>query len=259
MREAWFPFLKFPLPIEQFWQLPTSADYKYEYIDGDAWLTPRPKYFRAIKQLQPVRPLTEVDAQGPVRIRRLRETDWSDLAEAFSASFHRTLPFAGMPDEERLQAARACLEKARIGGDGPWIEAASFVAVSGEDDAYTLGAILVTLAPRRDLGEWDSLRWGKEAPSPDAIEKRVGRPHLTWVFVAPMIAGHGVGSALLANAEAALVDMGYTDLATSFLAGNTRSILWHWRNGFELLPYAGSMRQMRTKADARRGETTAET
>jgi hypothetical protein len=32
-------------------------------------------------------------------------------------------------------------------------------------------------------------------------------------------------------------------LASTFLLGNESSMLWHWRNGFQLLQYPGSRRR----------------
>ena len=88
------------------------------------------------------------------------------------------------------------------------------------------------------------MRW-KTLPPADCIERRSGRPHLTWIFVSPWHAYYGVGTNLLAHAERKLLALGYTELISSFIWGNTSSMLWHWRNGFQLLPYAGSMRNFR--------------
>ena len=68
---------------------------------------------------------------------------------------------------------------------------------------------------------------------------------MTWVFVGPDCAGEGVGSVLLAAAASALQQMGYRQLLSTFLLGNESSALWHWRNGFRLLPYPFSKRRMR--------------
>jgi hypothetical protein len=37
--------------------------------------------------------------------------------------------------------------------------------------------------------------------------------------------------------------MGFTHLASTFLLGNDSSMLWHWRNGFQLAGYPGSRRR----------------
>jgi len=73
----------------------------------------------------------------------------------------------------------------------------------------------------------------------------MGRPHLTWIFVSPWQAGYGVGMALLAAAVQGLIGLGYRELASTFLLGNESSTHWHWRAGFRLLAYPGSMRVMR--------------
>src|SRR5262249_8588812 len=131
----------------------------------------------------------------------------------------------------------------RSGGDGPWIEQASFVAV---EQGKLLGAILITLLPEGDLSDWDSYYW-TAPPAADAIERRMGRPHLTWIFVAPLCTGQGIGSALLAAAGTSLRSLGFTDLVTAFLLGNESSMLWHWRNGFRLLTYPSSFRRSRLR------------
>ena len=43
---------------------------------------------------------------------------------------------------------------------------------------------------------------------------------------------------------------GYKELASTFLLGNESSTLWHWRMGFRLLAYPGSMRLIREQARA---------
>ena len=60
-------------------------------------------------------------------------------------------------------------------------------------------------------------------------------PHLTWIFVSPVDARQGVGTALLDVAVRALLRLEYTELASTFLLGNESSMLWHWRAGFKLL------------------------
>ena len=106
-----------------------------------------------------------------------------------------------------------------------------------------MGAILVTLWPDRDLSEWHAGEW-PEPPLPDCVEKRLGVPHLTWIFVDSIAQGYGVGTALLCAAVNGLLDMGYDRLSSTVLQGNDSSLLWHWRNGFKLLENPGSRRRM---------------
>ena len=136
--------------------------------------------------------------------------------------------------------ARQALAKVQSGGDGPWIPEASFVAV--EKEVHPIGAIFITLLPDTDPSDWDSYHW-REPPPQHWREQVLGRPHLTWVFVSPWHLGHGTGTALLGAAVAALRGIGYRRLASTFLVGNDSSMLWHWRNGFELQAYPGSRRR----------------
>ena len=49
----------------------------------------------------------------------------------------------------------------------------------------TVGALLVTLLPNGDPCTYESYEW-RTPPPADCIEGRLGRPHLTWIFVAPL-------------------------------------------------------------------------
>ena len=53
------------------------------------------------------------------------------------------------------------------------------------------------------------------------------------------------------------MELGYTELISSFILGNDSSMLWHWRNGFELLPYSGSRRRFRAMMRAKEAEDDA--
>jgi len=247
MLDDWFTSIKLPLSWRQFHQLPQNSAYKYEYFKNTAWLSPRPKFYSVRLQLRRLGEdaAQEVVAQEPIGFRRLANGDWPRLSRLFAGAFHRVQPFASLSDRRRLEAARACLRFTREGGDGPLIEPACHVAVR-QNDGHPRGAILATLIPMIDLDDAWSLRWGSPPP-PDCIELRLGRPHLTWVFVSPWCAGQGIATALLAHASRSLLELGYDELISSFILGNTSSMLWHWRNGFELLPYLGSMRAMRAR------------
>jgi GNAT superfamily N-acetyltransferase len=247
MLDRWFSTIKLPLSLKQFHQLPQNPAFKYEYINQVAWLSPRPKFYSArlhLRERAAVAPET-VDAHGAMKFRKVEESDWPRLVPLFDGAFGRVQPFASLSDRRRRAAAQACLDFTREGGDGPLITQACRVAFD-RDHERLIGAIFVTLIPLIDLDDFWSMRW-QAPPPPDCIEKGLGRPHLTWIFVGPLHAGHGVGSALLAHATRSLLDLGYTELISSFLLGNTSSMLWHWRNGFELLPYVASLRAMKAR------------
>ena len=178
-----------------------------------------------------------------VAICPLQAGEIMSLANLFAATFHSIQPYGCLDDKTRLRAAKEALARVQAGGDGPFIERASFVARGKEE---LVGAILITLLPDGDPCDYESYEW-KDSPPPDCIERCVGRPHLTWVFVSPQHAGHGTGTALLAAAVAQLLAMGFTHLLSTFMAGNESSMLWHWRNGFQLLAHPGSYRLMKSR------------
>ena len=221
--------VKIRMSIQEFHQLPRHPAYKYEYIDGETWLTPRPRTYHALLDLRTEEPPPAADN---VTTRPLADSDWRALPNLFSAAFRDRPPFLGLDDRKRRTAARDILEYCRAGNDGPLIEPASFV---GRLDPFEglAGGVLVTLLPEVDLADWRAFEWA-EPPPPDAVARRLGRPHLTWVFVHPFAAGHGLGTALLHAATRELAALGYTELASTFLLGNESSTLWHWRNGFRL-------------------------
>jgi GNAT superfamily N-acetyltransferase len=254
MLDHWFSVIKLPLSWRQFHRLPENPAYKYEYFDDTAWLSPRPKFYHARLDLHGRKDeLTdEVDAQDTVIVRRLEDCDWPLLSRPFAAAFRRVQPFASLSDRRRLAAARDCLKFTREGGDGPIVHTACHIALSDRSQ-HPVGGILVTLVPPVDLDDFWSLRW-KTPPPPDSVESRQGHAHLTWIFVGPMHAGYGVGTALLNRAAQGLLELGYSELITSFILGNDSSMLWHWRNGFQLLPYAGSKRKFREMMRAQKAQ-----
>ena len=221
--------VKIRMSRQEFHQLPRHPAYKYEYIEGEAWLTPRPKTYHAVLDLRPAD--APAAADGPTT-RPLRPDDWGALTDLFSAAFAGRPPFLGLADRPRRAAARDILERCRTGGDGPLIERACFLAHLQAHDG-PVGGVLVTLLPDADLDDWRAFEW-RQPPPPDAVARRLGRPHLTWVFVHPFAAGQGAGAALLRAATRELLALGYAELASTFLLGNESSMLWHWRNGFRL-------------------------
>ena len=221
--------VRIPMSIQEFHQLPRHAAYKYEYLDGQAWLSPRPKTYHALLDLHP--PTDDAEANGATT-RPVTPDDWDDLAKLFSAAFRDRPPFLGLNDKQRLAAARAILEQARAGGDGPFIEPAAQIAQLNHHDGPA-GGVVVTLLPATDISDYRSFHW-IEPPPADAVARKLGRPHLTWIFVHPFAAGRGVGTALLHAATRELLALGYTELASTFLLGNESSMIWHWRNGFRL-------------------------
>jgi GNAT superfamily N-acetyltransferase len=239
MCDEWMPAVKLPITREQLHQLPRHPAYQYEYRDDHAHLRPMAKFYHAMLALDHFRPTEPAPRQLTIRL--LHESDIAGLEPVFSAAFDQQQPFASLDDARRLEAAGQSLDKVRAGHDGPWLQPASFVAAHQQQP---VGAIFITLLPDEDPSDWDSFRW-REPPPPDCVERRLGRPHITWIFVDPCHAGLGAGTALLGAAVASLRSLGYQHLASTFLLGNASSMLWHWRNGFELQAHPGSRRAIK--------------
>ena len=125
--------------------------------------------------------------------------------------------------------------------DGALVGPASFIA---EVDNAIVGVILITLLPGGDATDWNSYHWDDIAPA-DLWEQHQGQPHLTWILVSRFAQGTGIGTRLLYEAVQVLRRQGYKTLWTTFLLGNDSSQLWHWRNGFELLPHGLSKRHLK--------------
>jgi GNAT superfamily N-acetyltransferase len=237
MCDDWMPPIQLPMTIEQFCQLPRNSAYKYEYVNETARLSPRPRHYHALLDLRPM-DIDESVAMDPVQPGELMCLD-----RLFAEAFRYIQPYGCLDEKTRLEAARHALARTRTGSDGPLIERASFVAKIEE---RPVGAILITLLPEGDPCDWESYHWA-EAPPPDCIERRLGRPHLTWIFVSPLEKGRGTGTALLAASVRELRALGFVQLLSTFMAGNDSSILWHWRNHFQLLAHPGSYRLMRQR------------
>lgn len=228
MCDEWMSGLTLSLTREEFDRLPRHPSFRYELIKGTVYITPRPRHHHALLSLRPWPAQPDCAAQ----VAPLAPEDWMALTAPFAAAFRATQPFAGLGAAQLREAAEDCLKRTADGGDGPCVAAASFVARTPGRDP--LGALLVTLLPDRDLSSWAAYSWDQPPPE-DCVERRLGRPHLTWLFVDPWHARRGLGTALLAASVNALVAMGYRELLSTFLLGNDASALWHWRNGFRLL------------------------
>jgi hypothetical protein len=174
MCDEWMPALQLPLTPEQFVQLPRNAAYQYEYAGGKVLLNPRPRHYHAMLDLHAYRPSVAAADVNEVAVRPMTAADIPRLEPVFAAAFHRIQPFGSLDDGAQREAARQCLQRTRTGGDGPWVEPASFVA--GPEGHEPFGGLLITLLPAGDPSDWDSYYWAA-APPPTA--SRAGWAGLT--------------------------------------------------------------------------------
>jgi hypothetical protein len=247
MLEQWFRPLHVAMTPEQFHLLPRHSAYKYEYHQGQAWITPGPRMFNGLLELasRPPREPSHV-RNSQLEFRLAEPDDWQRFPKLFASAFENVPPFSSLSEKDRLQAATQCLHQASSGRDGPVLNEACFVAEIAP--GKLAGASIITLIPKREEGEWWDGLWDNP-PTTDDSRRLLGRPHLTWIFVAPLLARHGIGSALLDRSVRGLLGHDYTELASTFLMGNDSTLLWHWRNGFRLMAYPGSY-SVKDKSDA---------
>lgn len=238
MCDDWLAPVQVPMAPEHFQLLPRNPAFAYDYRDGLAHLLPRARFYHALLPLEPAPRLEGAADRAALRLPR--DGDWPVLAEVFADAFRDLPPFGQLDEPTRVVAARDCLKQTRSGGDGPLIHRACRVAVDGKDQP--LAASVVTMFPAEDPSSTGSYHW-PEPPPADAVERRLGRPHLTWIFVKHGAEGRGVGTALLQASVDSLREMGFTEMATTFLLGNPSSLLWHWRMGFQLVAYPFSRRR----------------
>lgn len=246
MCDNWMSSLRLRLTSVEHAELPRHAAYRYQRVDGETHITPLPRYRHCRLDLT-----TGPGDDGQTRcwngsVRPLLPPDYAQLPQLFAPAFREVEPFAGLNEVGMLYAARLALEQTLTGGDGPFIAAASYLATDADGP---LGATLVTLLPLRDPTCGNAYYWS-EVPAPDVVARRQGHPHLTWIFVRPGQAHRGVGAALLAATCARLRDLGFSDLLSTFLDGNTESMLWHWRMGFALLQHPESYRRTTRAANS---------
>jgi GNAT superfamily N-acetyltransferase len=237
MSDVWMPTLTMKLTRNEFDRLPRHPSYKYELISGETLISPWPRYGHG--QLRLTRFRVERDDVAKAELRQVTAADEPALVPIFRAAFRQVQPYASLDDAIFQKATTAALKQTFDGGDGPLIEDASFVAI---EKGAIVGAILITLVPGGDPSESESFVWHAEPPR-DLWRKVKAQPHLTWIFVKRQGQSVGVGTQLLQAAVRVLKRQGYKSLWTTFLIGNDSSVMWHWRNGFELMPAMFSKRR----------------
>jgi hypothetical protein len=228
--------IELPITIDHFHTLPRNSAYKYEYFGGRAVLTPRPKFQRGVLDLR------LLPKEGDWEVRPLPAGEVLSLAGAFYAAFVWQQPFASLDEDAGRAAAHECLRRTAEGDDGPLIPPACFQVFDGHFEG-PVGAALVTLEPEAVADDPFAGSW-KDGPPVDAVERRLGCPHLTWIFVNSWVTRRGAGTRLLAEVVEALIGLGYDRLASTFPQGNDPSVFWHWRNGFRLVPWSYYLRRV---------------
>ena len=128
MCDEWMKPLQMSMTSEQFLQLPRNPAFKYEYLDGSVWISPRPRFFHGLLDLTTLETAAPARVDATLTLRGVQAGRLGGAAARFAASFQGRQPFGGLNDKEMEAAAEDCLVRTRRGGDGPWIARASYLA-----------------------------------------------------------------------------------------------------------------------------------
>ncbi len=236
MLPDWFVPAQIRMTWEEFQKLPRHPAYRYEYRNGELRQSGRPI-------LRNCRIKTEFQAASKVddRIEALRLSfadlknfNGQALTTLFKQAFARSAPYFSLSPAELDQAVQDHFLSVLQAHPWPIAWSASRLLLK-ESSNEPVAASVVTLVPDANWTDFTDPKWQQQAP-PDALEKCWGHPHLTWIFVSPQYQRHGIGSILLSEARNEVRNLGYRNLFSTFLVGDYESMLWHWKQGFELIP-----------------------
>ncbi|MCA9090345.1 MAG: hypothetical protein KDA90_17120 [Planctomycetaceae bacterium] len=225
-----FPQLQFPLTAADAQRLPRNPAYRYRVCPDHLELDPQPRCGHAL--LTTDSSVGVRDSAGGWTARPLAASDWPSLTDLFLDAFTSTLPLSVLSAEDCQRIAEESLSRTRAGDDGLLIDSASFV-IRQPGHQGIIAAILITLMPAGNLRNFTDPIWQESSPK-DALTQHWGRPHLTWVMTSPSYARRGLARHLLQLALLELKQLGYSELASTFLLDNVPSLLWHWSCGFHL-------------------------
>lgn len=192
--------MQFPLSLDLLMRLPRHPDWRYELIEGEALLTPRPQplgFRRSTDAALPAAPACEADVRAVetsgdrVGIIALLTEVWSDED-----------PYRSFEEDARDEELRRVVERSVERPD----ELDGAVAVDGR--GLCACALVTPAAP----------------------------PTLSWLTVRRDLRGRGLATALLGVVVDALAARGEPVLASFASAANVPSLRWHLACGFELAP-----------------------
>jgi GNAT superfamily N-acetyltransferase len=197
--------VQFAVDSDVFRALPRHPDWSYDWLDGQARLSYRPRPLPLVRGLGrvPRRPTR-------VSIEPAEDRDRRDLLALVAGVWGALDPF-------RAGSLAAAPRFARTldGRDDPWDPGVLVARPADGSPSQAVG--LVALNAWRPAG----------APATALAE-----PGLCWLTVAPGWRHEGVATALLAAAVEAARHTGAGELHSAVSVANTAAVAWHWVNGF---------------------------
>ena len=211
--------LKLPMSIDAFWRFPHLAAYKAEYREGHAELTYAPRLSMARLRIaqREERNVTEIRIR-PLDVAAARDV----LAKLFGTAFAHVPPLDSMPATTRRHAADAAMKHTASGGDGELFLPACLAATDAATHELVGAAIVCKIGLSAD--EW---------PEPELPATLV---NMTWLFVSPQRQRRQIASALVDRVVNVLAAQRVPWLVSHILQDNVPSVMFHWRQRFELVP-----------------------
>ena len=188
--------VRFPITSDLLYRLPRHPDWKYEMIEGEARLSPRPVPFRLWRPTALAVPAAPVDAE----VRTIEDRDRARVAALLTDVWAIEDPYRSFEDPEaqlRVEIERSL----KTLGHGA-------VAIDSEG---IRAAVLVS-------------------------PQRSGPPMLEWLSVRRDARERGLATALLALLVGVLQAAGVSQLHSGASPANLASLRWHLTRGFQLSP-----------------------
>jgi GNAT superfamily N-acetyltransferase len=190
--------LRFSVSFDAWRRLPRHPDWKYELIEGEVWLSSRPRPLHLCRATSLEVPAVTLSG---VEIRTIdARRDRSEIAELLMDVWIEEDPYRSFEDPDTL--LRAEIERSL---EDPGL---GVVAV----DAGTICAVVL-------VGTDDA-----------------GAPMLMWLTVRRDARDRGLATALLNVVVETLSASGVEELASGTSAANVPSLRWHLTRGFQLAP-----------------------
>ncbi len=190
--------LKFSVSSDAWRRLPRHPDWKYEMVDGEAWLSPRARPLLFRRSSSVAVPMAE---RSDAEVRTLdTRRDRSEIAKLLMDTWVDEDPYRSLEDPETLLQAE--LERS--------LNAPSLGIVAVEAETICAVALVGTAA--------------------------AGAPMLTWLTVRREARDRGLATALLCVIVETLSARGVDELTSATSAANVPSLRWHLTRGFQLAP-----------------------
>lgn len=233
--------MRLSLPIELFDRIPRHPDWKYEYMEGEMWLSHRPRALTLVREV--TEPLPPRDGSRP-RVRDLDpDADRSALTALLWDVWEPLDPYRTYAQAERREVFDTGLRRSLGAGAVP------------AGDSQLSGVVADGALAEEETGHQEAAVRGGGADGADGAERPGGsglvgavllsaaswpdelrgEPELSWLSVRWRDQQRGVATALLGRVLERLRAEGRARLVSGASPANEPSLRWHLANGFRLV------------------------